>query len=144
MDRTFANQLNEKEIRQGIFACISHRWGLFPILFVVTSGFYLIEQGVPPWVAAVISFGIGLLAIVFLFVRWRGQFSPEKVATYHLGEDTLTITGSNGVEYTCAYSRIKSTVLAEVVVLFLPGGRFSILAKRHMTEEQLGFLIRKW
>ena len=141
MDSTFTNQLNEKEIRQGILAYISQKWWWFPAAFVMTSGFYLIDRGVSPWAAAVLSFGIGLLAIVFLFILWRRQFSPEKVAVYHLGEDFLTITNSAGIDYT--YSRIKTAILADVVVLFLPKGGFAIVAKGCMTEAQLGALLQK-
>ena len=140
MNGTFQNQLNEREIRQGIRVFLCRR--LWPFLMLAALGIFVLlcVNGMRVVYAICISVGgILLSALLFAFLLKR-QFSTQKVATYRLHSGKLEIINSNGAVNTYLCREMKRISAKDVIVLCFPKDAFAIVAKRNIQEEVMDLL----
>lgn len=139
MDSQFQNQLNNREIKQGLAAYLSKSIWPFALLIMIAVFVFSYMQSNRVADAVVFSAIAVILAMGLLFWALRRQLSPSKVATYRRCESRLEIINSDGAKHSYNCNEIRSIAAKEVIVLRFSKGSFAIVAKRNIPQEQIGF-----
>lgn len=137
----FQNQLNQKEIIAGSMAYINRKLLHIILLFmaiVAVFSFINNDNIVLALVTSVCAIIITEIVLIFIIKK---QLSTGKAATYKLYNDFLKVVSSSGVSSTYKYNQIQSIGAKEIIVLCLAKGRFAIIAKRHLSAEQIQFFL---
>ena len=139
----FKNQLTFKEMFKGTFIFINRKLWFLKLIFIVvfvafgsSDNDYLLALLFSIFFAAIIMDLFLTLTIVLLL------FSTSKIATYKLYDNSLEISNNKGITHIYTYNRIRSIDKKNIIVLCFPQFWFAIIAKRHLSPEQMEMLTK--
>lgn len=136
----FQNQLNNREINQGLAVYFGRSFWPFSLLVLLLAFAFFYSNGNGLINAAIGAAATALLGAGFVFLALRQQLSPDKIAIYKLHEHNLEIISSTGSVHHYNYDKIQSISAKNVIVLRLSRVSFTIVAKRNIPKEQSAFL----
>ena len=143
----FKNQLTLREIFKGTLIYVNRKLWFIMVLYMAmfvamgisSNGIHYLRAILLLSVCAVII--VDLLLILIMMIIFL--FSNNKVITYKLYDDFLEISNKEGVSHIYKYNRIRSINKKNIIILCLPLLMFAIIAKRHLSPEQMQMLTTK-